>query len=136
MSAVGPDLDDASEVHHRDAVRDRPRESEVVRDHQDRQMQLVTQLHEERQDLPAHRRVEVRHRFVGDDHRWIQGEGAGDHDPLTLPAGELVGVPSEEQASAAASRRETARSRPAVSSVSPFGPCETPWIRSPSATIS
>ena len=34
--SVGPELDDAAEVHHRDPIGDVPREAEIVRDNQDR----------------------------------------------------------------------------------------------------
>ena len=92
----GPDLDDAPEVHHRDPVGHGPGQAEVVGDDHDRDPQLVAQLHQQREDLAADRCVEVRHGLVGDDHGRVEHEGARDHDPLALAAGQLVRVQEEE----------------------------------------
>ena len=49
-----------------------------------------------REDLPANRRVEAGHRFVGDEHARVQHEGAGDHDALALPTRQFVRVTVHE----------------------------------------
>ena len=90
------DLDDASEIHHRDPVGDGPREPEVVRHHQDGQAELIAEPEEKAKDLAAHRRVEVRHGLVGHQHHRIENQGSRDHHPLALPSGELVRVVEEE----------------------------------------
>ena len=91
-----PDLDDPAEVHDGDAVGDVPRQPEIVRDHEHRQAHLVAQPQQQRQDLAADRGVERGHRLVGDDHRRVQRERAGDDDALALAAGQLVRVAEEE----------------------------------------
>ena len=52
-------------------------------------------LQQQGQDLAPHRGVQRRHRLVGDDHRRVQDEGAGDDDALALAAGQLVRVAQE-----------------------------------------
>ena len=88
----GTDLHHPAQVHHRDPIGDGPCQPEVVRHDHQRDVELVAELHQQREDLAADRRVEVRHGLVGDDHVRIEHEGAGDHDALTLSARELVGV--------------------------------------------
>ena len=102
------DLDDAAEVHHGHPVGDRPGEAKVVRHDQDRDPQLVAELHQQGEDLAAHRRVEVRHGLVGDDDLRLEHEGPRDHDALALAAGELV---REEQVEALGGPQPRARQR-------------------------
>ncbi len=66
--------------------------AEVVGDEQIRKAELVLKLLEQVDDLRLHRHVEGRHRFVGHDQFRMQSQRPGDTDPLTLPAGELVGI--------------------------------------------
>ena len=85
-------LDDAAEVHDRDPVRDVPDDREVVRDEQVREVELVLQRLEQVDDLRLDRDVERGDRLVRDDEVRVDGERAGDADPLALAAGELVRV--------------------------------------------
>ena len=126
-----PDLDDPAEVHHRHPVGDVPRQPEVVADHERGQAELVAQAQEQLQDLAAHRRVERRHRLVGDEDLRPQREGAGDDHPLLLSAGELVGVAVEELSPAVACPPAPAPRRRAGS-----GPPAARGAASPSATAS
>ena len=75
---------------------------------------LVAQLHQQPQDLAADRRVEVRHRLVGDDDLGLERERAGDHHALALTAGQLVRVRAGRSARAAASPRGRAHARRAA----------------------
>ncbi len=88
-----PLLDDAALVHHRDVVGDRPGQTQVVGDHQCAEAQVRAQAQQQREDLAAHRRVQRCDGLVGDQERGAQRQGAGDHHPLPLPAGELTGQP-------------------------------------------
>ena len=90
------ELDDATEVHHRDAVGDVPREPEIVGDDEDRDAGLVDEPAHELQDLAPHRRVEARHRLVGDEQAWLEHHCARDHHALPLTAGHLVRVEPDE----------------------------------------
>ncbi len=90
--ALVRDLDDAPEVHHRDAVRDVLDHREVVRDEDVREAEALLQVLQQVHHLRLHRDVERRHRFVADDELRLDGERARDRDALPLAAGELVRV--------------------------------------------
>ena len=47
------------------------------------------------EDLRLHGHVQRRHRLVADDQPRVEREGAGDADPLPLPAGELVRIAAD-----------------------------------------
>src|SRR5690242_4483874 len=64
----------------------------VVGDHHHRLIELVDRLAQQAHDVGAGLRVEVAGRLVGEDHGRLADEGAGDGDPLLLPAGELGGA--------------------------------------------
>ncbi len=93
--AVGH-LDDLAEVHHRNTVGNVLHHREVMGDEQVGEAELVLQVFEEVNDLGLDRNVQRRDGFVGDDEVGVRGEGAGDPDPLSLAAGELVRVPVGE----------------------------------------
>ena len=86
------DLDDASEIHHGDAVGDVPHDREIVRDEQVGQFQLALQILQEIDDLRLDGDIESRYRLVADDETRLQREGASDADALALPAGELMRI--------------------------------------------
>ena len=97
-------LEDATEIHHGHPVGDVPRQAEVVGDDDQRQTQFVAQPQQQGEDLPANRRVEARHRLVGDDDLRVENEGSRDHHPLALPAGQFVWVAQVEALGWAQSR--------------------------------
>ena len=80
------DLDDASEVHHGDAVGDVPRQAEVMCHHQHRQAELLAQTQQQAEDLPAHGGVQAGHGLVGDEHARFQGQRTRDDHALALPS--------------------------------------------------
>ena len=86
------ELDDAAEIHHRDAVADVPHHGEVVADEEIGEPVLLLQVDQQVQHLRLHRDVERRDRLVGDDHVGIDRQRLGDAEPLALAAGELVRV--------------------------------------------
>ena len=86
------DLGDPTEVHDRDDVGDVAHDREVVRDEEETELELASELHEEIRDLRLRGRVERGQRLVEDDHRRASRERAGDRDALPLPTGELVRV--------------------------------------------
>src|SRR5215207_10309249 len=51
-------LDDAAEIHHRDAVAEMPDDAEVVRDEEHREIELAAQAQEQVDDLRLDRNVE------------------------------------------------------------------------------
>jgi hypothetical protein len=56
---------------------------------------FVLQFLEECKDAGLHTHIQRRDAFIGDDQIGLQGEGAGDADPLALPAGKFVGIAVE-----------------------------------------
>ena len=135
-SSVGPSSTSAAQVHDGDAVGDRPGQPQVVGHDDDRQAEVLAELHQQLEDLAAHRRVQVRHRLVGDDDLRVRARGRrrsprADADRPRARAG----TTGRSAPGAAAPTRESARPT-SCSSVSPFGPAWIPWIRRPSAMIS
>ena len=92
-SSRGALLDDAAEVHDRDAVAQRPRQAHVVGDEEQAEPAGLLELHQQVQHLCAHRHVERRHRLVADEPFRVGRQRRGDRDALALAAGQLVREP-------------------------------------------
>ena len=90
---LGAGLHRLAEIHDHDAVRDVPDDVQVVRDEDVREVEIALEVLEQVQDLRLHRDVERRDRLVADDQLRVDGESAGDADPLPLPTRELVREP-------------------------------------------
>src|SRR5260370_25702416 len=84
------DLDHAAEIHHRDSSRDVLDDAEVVGDEKISEAELHLQVLQEVDHLRLDRHVERRYRLVADHELGLDGERAGDADPLPLSAGEFV----------------------------------------------
>ena len=80
-------------LHDDDAVADVVGGGEVVGDVDDRDAEIVAQRLEQIDDRHAQRRVDHRHRLVGDDQRRTRDQRPRDRHPLQLAAGELVRKP-------------------------------------------
>ena len=92
QGALGRELDDATEIHHRDAMADMAHHGEVVADEEIGEPVFLLQVDQQVQHLRLHRHVERRHRLIGHDQLGVDRQGLGDAQPLALAAGELVGV--------------------------------------------
>ena len=90
-------LDDPTEVHDADAVRDAADDTEVVRDHEGRELVLVLQVSQQVQDLRLDRHVQRGDGFVEDQQAWLQDEGSGDDHALALAAAEFAGAAVRER---------------------------------------
>ena len=88
-------FDDLALLHHRDVAGDLAHDAEIVGDEQQRHAELGLQVLEQREDLRLHGDVERGRRLVGDEQIGAVGERHGDHHPLPLAAGELVGIGAE-----------------------------------------
>src|SRR5438067_1801389 len=88
----GADLDDASGVHHRDAMRRLGDHAHVVRDQHHRGAALGGEPLEKGDDLRLDRDVERRGGFVGDQEARLRRERERDHHALAHTAGELVRI--------------------------------------------
>jgi len=83
-------LHDATDVHHRDSVTDVPDDAQVMGDKKVGEIKLTLQFDEQVEDLRLNGDVQRGYRLVGDHQSWIQGQGPGNDNPLSLPAAELV----------------------------------------------
>src|SRR6478672_2806884 len=86
------DLDDPTEIHDRDPVRDVAYDRELVRDEDHRETEAGHEIVEQVEDLRLNGHVERAHRLVRDQELGLDREGAGDRDALALPAGELARI--------------------------------------------
>ena len=77
-------LDDLAEVHDGDTVTDVPDDGQIVGDEQIRKPKLTLEVGKQVEDLCLHGHVKGTDRFVTDHEFRIQGERAGDPDPLPL----------------------------------------------------
>ena len=84
-------LQQASPVHHADAVGERAHHREVVRDEQHRDPVAGAQPAQQVQDARLHRDVERGEHLVAEQQGGVHGEGAGDGDALAFAPRELVG---------------------------------------------
>ena len=85
-------LDDFPGTHHADPLGDTAHQVEVMADQQQRHAQALLQGLEQQQDLALHRHVQRRGGLVGNQQFGLAGQGHGDHHPLALAAGQLMGV--------------------------------------------
>jgi hypothetical protein len=88
--AGGSDLDDAAEIHDRDAVAQMIDDAQVVADEDEREAELAAEVGKEVEDLGADRHVETRHRLVRDEQLRPDRECAGDADALPLAPRQLA----------------------------------------------
>ena len=100
-------------VEHRDAIGDLEQQRQVVRDEEDRELQLLLQLRDLRQDLPLDDDVERGRRLVHDHDLGIRGQRHRDHDPLAHSAGQLMRVTAQPRSRGmpTMSSSESSRSR-------------------------
>ncbi len=85
-------LDDFAGVHDGDGVGDLGDDGEVVSDQHDGHLLRGLELAQEIEDLGLDGHVQSCGGLVGDEHSGMAGKGHGDHNPLTQPAAELVGI--------------------------------------------
>ncbi len=87
------DLDDFTQIHHGDTVRNVMHHEQIVGDEQIRDAQLVLQLLKHIDDLRLNRHIQRRNRLVADDELRVHRECPGNADALPLAAGELMRIP-------------------------------------------
>ena len=115
----GPDLVGRADllhdprVQHRDTVAENERLDLIVRDVDRRRADATVDLLQLGTNRDAHRRVEVRERFVEEHQRRLADECSGERHPLTLAARELVRLACKKL-------RATHELRP------PLGPADPP----------
>src|SRR5829696_6494936 len=87
-------LDDYSQVHHRNVVRDVAHNAEVVTNEEVGEGALIAQALQELQDLGLDGDVQGADWFVCHHEFGIDGQGTRDSDPLSLPPRQLVRIPT------------------------------------------
>ena len=131
-------------IHHRDAIGRLGNHAEVVRDQQQRQVELALHLAQQLEDLRLHRHVQRGRRLVGDDERRPAGERDRHHHALPHAAGQLVrivvdalvGIDDLHRAQQIdGARPRVARARPARGPISASAMCAPTRITGLSAAI-
>ena len=80
-----------AQVHDRHMGGDVLYHTQIMGDEDQRDAQLLLQVHEQVDDLGLDGYVQRGNGFIGHDELRMDGQGAGDADALTLPAAEFVG---------------------------------------------
>src|SRR5262245_23908345 len=86
------DFDDAPTIHHRDAVTHVTDDADVVTDDDVAELEFVTKIKQEVEDLRPERHIERRGRFVGDDELRLECNRPSDADALALASAEGMGI--------------------------------------------
>src|SRR5690242_5247437 len=90
-------LDDATEVHDDDAVRQEANDAKIVTDEKIREIERGLELHEEVQNLRLDRYVERRDGFVANEKLGPYRECSRDADPRALTARELMRIAAHQR---------------------------------------
>lgn len=85
-------LDDSAEVHHSYPAAEVSHDRKVVGDQDEGEAKALLKISKQVQNRGLHRHIESRHWLVRHQDIRLEREGAGNADPLPLPAGELARV--------------------------------------------
>src|SRR6266700_3297509 len=96
QSVVGSDLDDAAEMHYRNAVGNVLHHREIVRNEFVGQPEPPLQVAQEIEHLRTDRDIERRNRLVTDDELGLDCERARNGDALALAAGEFMRITARQ----------------------------------------
>src|SRR3972149_5122218 len=91
LLAVG-DLDHLAQVHHHYPIADMTHYGEVVRDKKIGEAEPLLQLFQEIEDLGLDGNIQCRDGLITNDKLWLQRQGAGDANPLSLATPPLVRI--------------------------------------------
>jgi hypothetical protein len=86
-----PLFNDFPVVHDTDPVDRATHDVQIMGNEEKRHIKLFYEVFQDFEDLVLDRDVEGGGGLVGDEHIGLVGKGHGDHDPLLLTAGKLVG---------------------------------------------
>lgn len=89
---AGTFLDDITQVHDRDPIRDVFYDREIVSDKQVGKVELLLQVYQQVQDLALDGNIQCRYRFIADHKFWIECYRSRDADALSLTPGKFEGV--------------------------------------------
>ncbi len=78
-------------VHHSHPIGDAAHDAQIVGDEQHRHGELPLQLLHQLEDLSLDGHIQSRGRLIGDQQPRLVDQSHGDHHPLTLAPGQLVG---------------------------------------------
>src|SRR5690606_26073268 len=88
-------LDDIAGLHDENPVCNPLDHGEVMADQEDRQTELFADVEEQVEYLCLNRDIECADGLISDQHRRMWSQRPSDGDPLSLAAGERVGMPIE-----------------------------------------
>src|SRR6266446_8474077 len=92
--AGGRGLDDATEIHHRNALADMLDDRQIMGNKEISKTEFLLQVLQQIDDLSLDRHIQCRYRFIADDQFRLDGERARDTDALALTTGKLVRIAS------------------------------------------
>src|SRR6266478_5992133 len=92
--AGGRGLDDATEIHDRNALADMLDDRQIMGNKEISETEFLLQVLQQIDDLGLDRHIQCRYRFIADDQFRLDGERARDTDALALTAGKLVRIAS------------------------------------------
>src|SRR5215471_14107411 len=102
------ELDDAAEIHHRDALAKMPHQREIVRDEQVGEAEALAQILKQVDDLRLDRHIEGGYGLIADDEFGIERESARDPDALALAPRHLMRIAIGKIRTEAADREQLA----------------------------
>ena len=79
-------------IHHGDSIADVFDDSKVMGDEEVGESQLISQIHQEVEDLSLDGDIQSRDGFIRDDEIWMERDRPGNTDSLSLSAAELVRI--------------------------------------------
>ena len=85
-------FDDTSGVHDGDVICEVANDREVVGNKNHGEVQILSELHQEIEDLRLDRDIEGGYRFVRENQPWFRGERPRYGDPLSLTAREFMRI--------------------------------------------
>ena len=81
-----------SGIHHQHLIADTGDHTQVMGDHNNRRVELILQLIEQRHDLRLHRHIQRRGRFIRNQQLRLAQQRHRNHNALAHPAGELMRI--------------------------------------------
>jgi hypothetical protein len=86
------ELDEFTAVHHRNPMTNMPDDSNIMADKDNRQIELYLQSHQKIDNLSLQGDIEGRDGFIRHDYLWLHCKSAGNTNPLSLAARQLMRV--------------------------------------------
>jgi hypothetical protein len=86
------ELHDTTQIHDSHTIADMLDHGEIVSNEKVGKVKRLLQILEEVKHLGLNGDVQRRHGLIGNDQLWVQGQGTGNGDSLTLAPAEFMGI--------------------------------------------